>query len=80
MVESAERNVGLLGHVLDLDAFVFVALQQRQARVNNALTACELIIGQQARRYGFGHLSLVSSGFIRRSVASRSGPRGGFNH
>ena len=63
MVQSAERDIGFLGHVLDLDAFVLVALQQHKSRVDDALTACALIIGQQARRYRFGHVSLVPEGF-----------------
>src|ERR1700722_16742498 len=50
VVQRAESNIGFLGHVLDLDALVLVAFQQHEARIDDALTACQLIFGQQGRR------------------------------
>src|ERR1700722_2043202 len=53
VVQRAKRNVGLFSNVLDLDALVLVGFQQREARVDDALTARQLILGQHARRYRF---------------------------
>src|ERR1700691_3268986 len=84
VVQGAKRDIGFLGHVLDLDAFVLVALQQHESRVDDALSACPLIFGQQARRYRFGHVSLVPEAFprasSRRSVTTRLTLRRGIYH
>src|ERR1700677_970240 len=84
VVQGAQRDIGFLGHVLDLDAFVFVALQQRESGVDDALTPCELIICEEARRYRFGHVSLVPEAFSRasprRSVTTGSRLRRWLDH
>lgn len=56
VVQRSKSDVGLLGHILDLDALVLIPLQQRQASVDDALTACQLIFGQYIRRYRFCHV------------------------
>ena len=39
VVQRSERDTGLHGHVLDLNAFVFVPLQQHEAGIDDALSA-----------------------------------------
>ena len=58
MVQGPESDAGFFGHVLDLYALVLVALQERQAGVDDALAARPLVFGQDVRRYRFCHLSL----------------------
>jgi hypothetical protein len=76
VVQRAESNIGFLGHVLDLDALLLVAFQQHESRIDDALTACQLIFGQQVRRYRFGHVRLVLETSSRRSMATRRALRG----
>ena len=59
VVQGPERDTGLHGHVLDLNALVLVPLQQHEAGVDDALAARQLAFGQYVRRYRLRHVNVA---------------------